>query len=96
MMPAYFIVDLEVTDAAVFDEYRQLVPATIARYGGKYLVRGGQYETMEGNWQPKRLVVIEFPSIEQAKKWYDSEEYRGPKALRFKSATTNLLLVEGA
>lgn len=94
-MPAYFIVDLEVTDAAVFDEYRQLVPETIARYGGTYLVRGGHSEALEGTWNPQRVVVIQFPSLEQARKWYDSEEYRGPKALRFKSATSNLLLVEG-
>ena len=94
-MPAYFIVDLEVTDAAVFDEYRQLVPETIAKYGGTYLIRGGNYEALEGTWNPQRLVVIQFPSVEQARKWYDSAEYSGPKALRFKSAKSNLLLVEG-
>lgn len=95
-MPAYFIVDLEVTDAAGFDEYRKQVPATIARYGGKYLVRGGKTETLEGDWQPGRIVVLEFPSVEQARRWYDSEEYRDPKALRIKTARTNLILVEGA
>lgn len=95
-MPAYFIVDLDVTDPAGFDEYRKQVPATIAQYGGRYLVRGGQTETLEGNWQPKRLVVLEFPSVEQAKRWYNSEEYRDPKALRWKTSRANLLLVEGA
>jgi uncharacterized protein (DUF1330 family) len=95
-MPAYFIVDLEVTDPAGFDEYRQLVPATIQQYGGRYVVRGGAVETLEGDWQPKRVVVLEFPSVEQAKRWYNCEEYRGLKALRFKTAKTRLILVEGA
>ena len=95
-MPAYVVVDLDVTNPDIFDQYRQLVPDTIAKYSGKYLIRGGKYTNLEGTWQPSRLVVIEFPSIEQARKWYDSEEYRGPKALRFQCANTNALLVEGA
>ena len=94
-MSAYFIVDLEVTDAAGIEEYRKQVPATIAKYGGRYLVRGGKHETLEGDWSPRRVIVLEFPSVEQAKRWYDCEEYRGPKALRFKTARTNLILVEG-
>ncbi len=94
-MPAYFIVDLEVTDPAGFEEYRKLVPGTIQKYGGRYLVRGGTVETLEGGWQPQRVVVLEFPSLEQAKRWYNSEDYRDPKALRFKTAKTNLILVEG-
>ena len=84
-----------VTDPAGFEEYRQLVPATIQQYGGRYVVRGGAAETLEGDWQPKRVVVLEFPSLEQAKRWYNSEEYRGPKALRFKTATSKMILVEG-
>ena len=94
-MPVYFIVDLEVTDPAGFEEYRQLVPATIQQYGGRYVVRGGAVETLEGDWQPKRVVVLEFPSLEQAKRWYNSEAYRDPKALRFKTAKCQLILVEG-
>lgn len=94
-MPAYFIVDLEVTDPAGFEEYRKLVPGTIQQYGGRYLVRGGAAEALEGDWQPKRVVVLEFPSLEQAKRWYNSEDYRDPKALRCKTARTNLILVEG-
>jgi len=94
-MPAYFIVDLEVTDPAAFEAYRQVVPGTIHKYGGRYVVRGGAVETLEGDWQPKRVVVLEFPSLEQAKRWYNSEDYRDPKALRFKAARTNLILVEG-
>lgn len=94
-MPAYCIVDLEVTDPAGFDAYRQQVPATIAQYGGRYVVRGGQYDTLEGDWHPQRIVVIEFPTVEQAKKWYNSEEYRDPKALRLRSAKSRIVLVEG-
>ena len=94
-MPAYLVADLDIKDTAGFEEYRKLVPATIQKYGGRYLVRGGQLEKLEGEWQPKRLVILEFPSLEQAKRWYNSEEYRGPKALRFKTAKTNLILVEG-
>lgn len=94
-MAAYFIVDVEVTDPAGFEEYRKLVPATIAQYGGRFLVRGGAVEQLEGDWQPGRVVVLEFPSLEQAKRWYHSEEYRDPKALRFKTAKAKMILVEG-
>jgi len=94
-MAAYFIVDVEVTDPAGFEEYRQLVPGTVQKYGGRFLVRGGAVETLEGDWQPKRVVVLEFPSLEQAKRWYNSEDYRDPKALRFKTAKSKLILVEG-
>jgi uncharacterized protein (DUF1330 family) len=72
------------------------VPATVEKYGGKFLIRGGKFEKLEGDWHPTRVVLLEFPSLEQAKRWYNSEEYREPKALRFKTAKTNLILVEGA
>ena len=94
-MPAYFIVDIEVTDPAAFEEYRKQVPATVEKYGGKFVVRGGQMEPIEGDWRPKRLVVTEFPSMEQAKRWYDSEEYRAPKALRRRTSKGSVILVEG-
>jgi uncharacterized protein (DUF1330 family) len=94
-MSAYLIVDLDARDPAGLEEYRQQVPATIAKYGGRYLVRGGKFETLEGNWQPKRVVVLEFPSVEQAKRWYDSAEYRPLKAMRFKASNSNMVLVEG-
>ena len=95
-MPAYIIVDVEVTDPANFEEYRKQVPATVQKYGGRFLVRGGAMEVLEGDWRPKRVVVLEFPSMEQAKRWYDSEEYRAPKALRLKTSRGRLVLVEGA
>lgn len=94
-MAAYFIVEIDLQDAVAFEEYRKQVPAIIAKYGGRYLVRGGRTETLEGDWHPKRVVVLEFPSPEQAKKFYDSPEYGPLKALRLRAATSKLLLVEG-
>ena len=94
-MPAYIIADVTVTDPATMEEYRKRVPATLAPYGGRFIVRGGAHQTVEGDWKPNRLVVLEFPSLEQAKRWYDSEEYREPKAMRLRAGRTNLVMVEG-
>jgi len=93
---AYVVAEVEVTDPAVYEEYRKLVPATIAKYGGKFLVRGGAVEVKEGGWQPKRLVVLEFASMDQARKWYASPEYAPALALRARAARSKVLLVEGA
>jgi uncharacterized protein (DUF1330 family) len=87
--------DNEVTDPAGFEEYRQKVPSTVERYGGKFLVRGGQTQTLESDWKPKRIVVTEFPTIEQARRWYDSEEYGALKALRSRTTRGSVVLVEG-
>jgi uncharacterized protein (DUF1330 family) len=95
-MPAYVIADVDVTDPAHYAEYRQRVPATVAAYGGRFLARGGAHEVLEGSWQPHRVIVLEFPSLEQARRWYASEEYREPKAMRIAAARTNAILVEGA
>lgn len=95
-MAGYVIAEVEVTDPAAYEEYRKLVPATIAKYGGKYLVRGGAVESKEGGWQPNRLVVLEFASLEQARKWYHSPEYAPVLALRLKAARSKAVLVEGA
>ena len=94
-MPAYFIVDIDITDPTAFEEYRKAVPATVEKYGGQFLVRGGRLEVVEGSWRPKRVVVTEFPSLEQGKRWYDSEEYRALKALRLRISKGNVILVEG-
>lgn len=94
-MAAYVIAELEVTDPAGFEEYRQQVAPTIEQYGGRYLVRGGRVESLEGGWEPKRLVVVEFESLERAKQWYDSSEYREPMALRQRTANCRVILVEG-
>jgi len=95
-MAGYVVAEVEVTDSAVYEEYRKLVPATVAKYGGKYLVRGGAVERKEGGWEPKRLVVLEFPSLDQARTWYHSPEYAPALALRLKAARSKVLLVEGA
>jgi uncharacterized protein (DUF1330 family) len=94
-MSAYVIADVTVTDPATMEEYRKLLPATLAPYGGRFIVRGGAHQTVEGDWKPNRLVILEFPSLEQAKRWYDSEQYREPKAMRLRAARTNLVMVEG-
>jgi uncharacterized protein (DUF1330 family) len=95
-MPTYVIATVEITDPHGFEEYRKMVPATIEHYGGRFIVRGGKMETLEGDWEPKRLVIIEFDSLERAKQWWASEEYRDAKALRHRTAKTDLIVVEGA
>jgi uncharacterized protein (DUF1330 family) len=94
-MAAYVIVDIEVTDAAGYDAYRQRSGATIAAFGGKFLVRGGPAVTLEGTWRPQRLVVIEFESVEQARAWWSSEQYRPVRDIRWKTARSHLLIAEG-
>ncbi len=95
-MSAYVIVQVEVTDQAGYDEYKKMVPSSLSAYGGKFVVRGGACETLEGAWQPSRMVVLEFPSSAQAKRWWESTEYRDAKALRQRTAKTAMILVEGA
>ena len=94
-MPAYVIGEVEITDLQAYQEYAKRVPETIAKHGGKYLVRGGAVEGKEGDWNPKRVVVLEFPTMEQARKWYHSPEYSPVLAIRLKSAQSKLILVEG-
>jgi len=94
-MPAYVIVDLTVTDLPTMEEYRKRVPATLAAYGGRFLVRGGAHQTVEGDWKPNRLVILEFPTMDQAKRWYHSEEYREPLAMRLRAGHANMVMVEG-
>jgi uncharacterized protein (DUF1330 family) len=92
---AYVIVDLTVTDLPTMEEYRKRVPATLAAYGGRFLVRGGAHQTVEGDWKPNRLVVLEFPTMDQAKRWYSSEEYREPLAMRLRAGRADMVMVEG-
>ena len=94
-MAAYIIVDVEVTDPEVYRTYTQPVQATIEKYGGKFLVRGGQTETLEGDWQPQRFVVLEFPSVEQARTWYSSPEYTAIIGIRHHAANSNMILAQG-
>ncbi len=94
-MAAYVIADIEIIDSAGFAEYQQKVPATIAAYGGRYLVRGGANEVLEGGWSPRRCVVLEFPSMAQLKTWYASPEYRPLIAIRTRTTQSNLIVTEG-
>ena len=94
-MAAYFMVQLQVTDRERFKEYAAKVPATVEKFGGRYLVRGGEYEVMEGEWPQRRHVVLEFPSMEQARAWYDSDDYAPLKALRFSASQGSGILIEG-
>jgi uncharacterized protein (DUF1330 family) len=94
-MPAYVINDMEVTDPRLFEEYKKLSPPTVAQYGGKFLARGGRTETLEGDWSPRRLVVLEFPSLEAAQAWIDSPEYAPARRLRQLSSRSNIVLLEG-
>ncbi len=94
-MPAYVIVDVTVHDSEDYTAYRLQSGATVAAYGGRYLARGGVVEVLEGDSQPGRVVVLEFPSAAQARDWWDSPEYSAIKPIRQRSSTTNLLIVEG-
>ena len=94
-MPAYVIIDIEVTDPAMFEEYKKLGPPSIAAYGGKYLARGGKCETLDGTWSPDRVVVLEFPTADRAREWYNSEMYAKAIKIRHASAKSQFILVEG-
>lgn len=94
-MAAYVIVDVNVTDPDRYEEYKKLAHPTVVGYGGRYVVRGGAAETLEGNSVPGRVVVLEFPTRERAKEWWNSAEYTPAKEIRQASATTEMILVDG-
>ena len=94
-MPAYLIVDIEVHDAEEYEKYKPLASATIAQYKGKYLARAGRTEVLEGSRTAHRTVILEFPTFDDAKAWWASEEYAPAKELRQRVATTEMLLIEG-
>ena len=94
-MPAYVIAEISITDADGYKEYTKQVGATVEKYGGKFLVRGGRADALEGEWPERRRVILEFPSVEAARNWWDSPEYEKPKALRKATSEGRLLLIEG-
>jgi uncharacterized protein (DUF1330 family) len=94
-MAAYIVVQVDVKDPTRYADYRAMVPPTLERYGGRFIVRGGKTEALEGNWAPKRFVVVEFPSVEQAKAWWASPEYADAKALRQATSETLMIVAEG-
>jgi len=95
-MAAYVLAEIEITNPEGYKEYAALVPATIAQYGGKFLVRGGNVQPLEGDWPQRRRVIIEFPSRERALEWYNAPEYVKPMALRKANSNGRLLLLDGA
>ncbi len=95
-MSAYIVVQVDVKDQEKYNQYKTMVPATIEAYGGKFLVRGGPTETLEGDWKPERFVILEFESVERAKRWWSSEEYRLPKELRQSASVAQMIVAEGA
>jgi len=94
-MAAYVIAEVNVTDLKLYEEYKKLVPATVEKYGGRFAVRGGAVDSKEGGWNPARIVVLEFPSMEKARAWYASPEYAPALALRLKAGNAKLILVDG-
>lgn len=94
-MPAYVINDMEITDPQRFEEYKRLSPPTVAAYGGRFLARGGAISPLEGDWQPRRLVMLEFPSVDQAQAWLNSPEYAPARRLRQLSARSRMVVIEG-
>jgi uncharacterized protein (DUF1330 family) len=94
-MPAYIISDVTVRDAATVEIYRTRAAASIAQHGGRYLVRGGKFEVLEGDWTPRAIVMAEFPDMERARAWYRSAEYASALELRDEALSRNLILVEG-
>jgi uncharacterized protein (DUF1330 family) len=94
-MPAYVVVDIDIQDQLLYEQYKKMAPSSIAAYGGKYLTRGGACEILEGNWLPKRFVILEFESMARAKEWWGSQEYSEAKDLRHKCAKTKMIVVEG-
>jgi uncharacterized protein (DUF1330 family) len=94
-MTAYVIVDINVTDPVRYEDYKQLATPTVELYGGKYIARGGKTETLEGDWAPTRLVILQFEGIEQAKNWLNSPEYNEARNLRHQTATSQMVVIEG-
>jgi uncharacterized protein (DUF1330 family) len=94
-MPAYLISDVVVKDAEAFETYRTSAAASISRYGGRYLVRGGSIVPLEGSWAPRTIIIVEFPNLEQARAWYRSAEYASALAVRDDALSHNLVLVDG-
>jgi uncharacterized protein (DUF1330 family) len=94
-MSAYVVVEIDVKDAERYADYKTMVPASLEAYGGRFLVRGGTVESLEGTWEPSRFVILEFDSMERAKRWWDSDEYREARDLRQATADTRMIVVEG-
>lgn len=94
-MPAYVIVETDVTDPAQYEQYKAASPGAVHAGGGRFVARGGELAVLEGDWSPSRLVILEFPDLEAAKRWYDSAEYAEARKLREGAANLNMVAVQG-
>ena len=94
-MPAYVIANVTIHDPVRYEDYKRMVPATLVPFGGRFIARGGQIDALEGDWRPSRLVLLEFPSVERARAWWNSAEYAEARALRQATSTGTLLILEG-
>jgi uncharacterized protein (DUF1330 family) len=94
-MSAYVIVEVAIHDHKEYEEYKKLTPETISAFNGRFVVRGGRTITLEGDWKPERIVVLEFPTVAQANQWWNSEIYTKAKGIRHKAAKTKMIIVEG-
>lgn len=94
-MPAYVIANVTIHDPVRYEDYKRMVPATLVPFGGRFIARGGQVDALEGDWRPSRLVLLEFPSVERARAWWNSPEYAQARALRQATSTGTLLILEG-
>ena len=94
-MAAYIVVQVDVKDPSRYEDYKKLVMPTLGAFGGRFLVRGGKTETLEGDWAPRRFVILEFPDLERAKAWWASEAYAPAKALRQATSITQMIVAEG-
>jgi len=94
-MAAYVLVELSIYDQELYDEYKQLTPDTIAAFGGRFVVRGGHTEHLEGDWYPERIVILEFPTAERAREWWHSEEYTRARLIRQRAADTKMIILKG-
>jgi len=94
-MAAYVITEIDITDPQGYEEYKKMGPPTVATYGGKFIARGGKTEVLEGSWSPKRVVILQFDSVERVKEWWASKEYSAAKQVRHRAAITNMIVVEG-
>jgi len=94
-MAAYVVVQVDVKDPSRYEDYKKMVPPSLEKFGGRFIVRGNPTHTLEGTWSPKRFVMVEFPNVERAKAWWASAEYADAKALRQATAHTEMIVVEG-
>ena len=94
-MSAYVIVDVKVEDPERYEKYKSMTLATLEPFGGRFVTRGGHAENLEGDWEPNRIVIVEFESVKKAKEWWSSDIYSEPKALRQSAATTRMIVVDG-